>query len=135
MSLKINQVSSSRYAHISKTRIFLLPIIFLAGLFLPVSMGAMSVSASEANPVAVSDNPLDIQAKGDFNTVFVSSIPTGTDNIDTPLSTYATFTGTVDVATSGTSFYPDLTTNSFDVDVPERREDVSISLTRGEEEE
>lgn len=50
--------------------------------------------------------------------IFVSSIPTGTTNVDTPLSEFQTYTGHIKIAIGGVSFFEDILTNDFDVEVP-----------------
>lgn len=98
---------------IKQTRIRILPILFvpLVGLFLASLSFLGSVQASPT----VSDIS---NSSREPAAIDVSSIPTGTQNIDTPLSEFITYSGRIDVFTGGISFFPDLTQNSFNIDVP-----------------
>ena len=115
---QISQIDSTCPHEVTKSRFYLIPLILLLGLTLPLFLGAYTVNAAEpvAQPMATDGSAP--SAVDDTFTILVSSIPTGTDNIDTPLTEYAAFTGTIDVATGGASFYPNDTNNSFPVTVP-----------------
>ncbi|MEM8858711.1 MAG: DUF11 domain-containing protein, partial [Chloroflexota bacterium] len=83
-----------------------------------------SIAAASIDETVSSDNDLEPAADFDTNATFITTIPTGSDNIDTPLEEFATFSGNIDVATGGVSFFTNgnaaaqFTSNDFTVDIP-----------------
>ncbi len=120
MTIQPKQFTSSYPNRVknNKRHLTILPLVFMLGLFLPVTFGVLTASAEETSTLEASNDNPDVSAINDINGILVSSLPTGTDNIDTPLTEYVAFTGRVDIAVGGKSFFEDTVADNFDVDVP-----------------